>query len=168
MVRNWKAGGAAALVLIATAVSDAATVAGRPAPPFRITTFAGDKFTDADLRGKVIVINHWATWCGPCKQELPAMDAYYRRHAARGLVIFAVTTEDSAPKAALKRVAEVMAIPLSNRFRGAGYGPIKGAVPTSYVIDRAGVVRHAKAGAFTAASFAATIDPLLAEPAPVS
>ena len=52
------------------------------------------------------------------------------------------------------------------RLRGKGYGAIGGAVPTSYVIDRAGVIRHAKAGAFTDASFDSLISPLLAEVAP--
>ena len=93
------------------------------------------------------------------------MDAYYRTHAAQGLAMIAVTTEDSLPKAMLRKLAAAMAIPLANhmRWQGRGYGPIGGAVPTSYVIDRAGTVRYAHAGAFDAASFAATIDPLLAE-----
>jgi len=159
-------------VAIALAMAGTATAAmsalrvGQRAPAFTLTTFAGDRVSLEALRGQVVLVNHWATWCVPCRAELPAMDAYYRRHRAQGLAMFAITGEDSVPRRQMLPLAAAMAIPLSNRFRGGAYGAINGAVPTSYVIDRAGIVRYAKAGAFDAASLTATLAPLLAEPVP--
>jgi peroxiredoxin len=152
--------------LVTATMAHAVAKVGRPAPRFTLTTFAGDKVALADLRGQVVLLNHWATWCGPCRAELPAMDAYYRRHRGEGLRMFAVTGEDSVPRRLLQPLAAVLAIPLSNRFQGNAYGPIGGMVPSSYVIDRAGVVRYAKSGAFDAESLDAILRPLLAEPAP--
>lgn len=158
---------AVGLALAGTAtVAGASVRVGRPAPASTLTTFAGDRVSLKALRGQVVLVNHWATWCMPCRAELPTMDAYYRRHRAEGLAMFAVTGEDSVPRRQMMPLAAAMAIPLSNHFLGGAYGPIDGAVPTSYVIDRAGIVRYAKAGAFDSASLTATLAPLLAEPVP--
>lgn len=140
-------------------------VVGQPAPPFALMTFDKQKIALADLRGQVIVINLWATWCGPCKREMPMMDAYYRANKDKGLRIFGVQTEDSVAPFRLKEVSEALAYPLTLQFRGDSYKRME-AVPTSFVIDRAGIVRFAEAGAFTHQSFDALIRPLLAEKAP--
>jgi len=139
---------------------------GEPAPPFTVTTFDGEQVTLESLRGKVVVLNYWATWCGPCRVELPEMDTYVRRHRASDLVIYAITIDNTAPKSKLMPLASVLSFPLISRLKGRGYGTIRGAVPTNYVIDKAGTIRLAKAGAFNAVSLEAVITPLLAEPAP--
>ena len=51
---------------------------GEPAPNFELTTFDGQKIRLSDLKGHVVVLNFWATWCGPCKRELPLLSAYYK------------------------------------------------------------------------------------------
>jgi thiol-disulfide isomerase/thioredoxin len=152
-----------ALAVAGPALAAGATV-GKPAPSFSLTTYDKRKIKLADLLGKVIVINRWATWCGPCKAEMPMMSAFHRTHKDEGLEIFGVTTEDSVPPYMLKRVSEVLSYPLVLRFSGNGY-PIMNAVPTSYVIDRHGVVRYAKAGSFNQQEFEQLILPLLHEPA---
>jgi peroxiredoxin len=152
------------LALLATPVL-AATV-GRPAPGFKVTTFDHKVISLADLRGKVVVLNFWATWCGPCRNEMVVMDTYIRTHPGADLRIFAVSTEDSVPDDQLKPLAKVLHFPLVIRLHGGGYDIIDHGVPTSYVIDRAGVLRHAAAGAFDTESFDALITPLLAEPDP--
>lgn len=137
---------------------------GDAIPKFTVSTFDKQKITSDQLKGQVVIINLWATWCGPCKKELPALDAYYREHAKDGLRVFAVTTEDSVPDYMLEKISSVLAFPLTHRVAGRGFDVLDG-VPTSYVIDRKGVVRYAKAGAFDAASLDEVIGPLLAEPA---
>lgn len=158
---------AAALAALAAASSVSAGGSariGQPAPKFTLTTFSKEKVSLDDLRGKVVVLNYWATWCGPCRQEIPVMDAFYRRHKDQGFQIYAVATEDSVPNYKLRDLAKALAYPLVTRLHGGAYG-ILGGVPTSYVIDRKGVVRYAKAGAFDAETLQEVVLPLLSEPA---
>jgi cytochrome c biogenesis protein CcmG/thiol:disulfide interchange protein DsbE len=166
MIKLLRAGAiAAATCAFATAMPASAPVrVGAPAPPFTITTFAKQKVKLADLRGKVVVINLWATWCGPCKAEMPMMSAFHRRYHDQGFEIYGVTSEDSLPQYQLKRVSELLSYPLA-KMSSSGYEILDG-LPTSYVIDRAGKVRYAKAGAFDKSEFEELILPLLKEPAP--
>jgi thiol-disulfide isomerase/thioredoxin len=137
---------------------------GRPAPTFQVTTFDGTKLSLADFKGQVIVLNFWATWCGPCKRELPLLDAYYRKQQQFGLKMFAVATEDSVPPFQLKPVQKVVSFPLVRKFKG-DYGQIK-VLPTNVVIDRAGIVRYAQAGAFSLDDLNDLLVPLLNEKPP--
>src|SRR5580704_1548616 len=88
---------------------------GKPAPPFTIYTFDKRKVTLADLAGKVVVLNFWATWCAPCRVELPMLDAYVRRHPGDDLQLFAVTVEGSVPDSKLQPLAKVLSFPLATR-----------------------------------------------------
>jgi peroxiredoxin len=157
--------GLVAFALVTPPALAARAKVGRQAPAFDLVTYDKRKVAFAELKGKVIVINHWATWCGPCKAEMPMMSAFHRRYRAAGFEIFGVTTEDSVPEGKLKAVAAALSYPLVRRFNGAGY-PVLDGVPTTYVIDRAGVVRYAHSGAFETAEFMRLILPLLAEKPP--
>jgi peroxiredoxin len=137
---------------------------GEPAPDFHVTTLDGQSLGLSDLKGQVVVLNFWATWCAPCKRELPMLDAYYRAQRAHGLAVLAVTTEDSVPLSRLKPLAAALAIPMVRSLRGP-YA-VLGAVPTNYVIDRAGRLRYAKAAEFTLDEMNAILVPLLREDAP--
>src|SRR4051812_19494075 len=81
-------------------------VIGQAAPEFTLKTFAHEDIALSSLRGQVVVLNLWATWCIPCREEMPMMDRYYRTHSGKGLRIFAVATEDSVQPFRLKRVSE--------------------------------------------------------------
>ncbi len=140
---------------------------GDVAPPFTISTFDHQVIKSTEMAGDVVVLNYWATWCGPCRAEMPAMDQFMRERGGAGLRIYAITVESSPPERALRDLAKVLAFPLARRLVGKGYGKIDNAVPTSFVIDRQGVVRHADAGSFTYGSFAKLLKPLLAEPRPI-
>jgi thiol-disulfide isomerase/thioredoxin len=151
-----------AALVCATAPATARPKVGQPAPPFEVTTFDGQKITLTDLRGEVVIVNIWATWCVPCREELPLLDAYQKIRGNVGLRVVAVTTEDSVPLSALKPLAAHLTMKLARRLRG-NY-QILGGVPTNYVIDRAGVLRYAKAEAFDLDSLNALLVPLLNEP----
>jgi peroxiredoxin len=158
------AAAAAFFSLSTSALATKPAKAGQPAPEFTLVTYDKQKVRLQDLRGKVVVINHWATWCGPCKAEMPMMSAFHKRFKDRGFEIFGVTTEDSVPAYQLKQLSQVLSYRLVIRFSG-NY-PILDGVPTSYVIDRTGVVRYAKSGAFSGDEFIRLVIPLLNEPAP--
>ncbi|MDP1026080.1 TlpA disulfide reductase family protein [Sphingomonas sp. KR1UV-12] len=136
---------------------------GKPMPNVQLTLVDGTKVDLADLKGQVVILNFWATWCVPCRQELPLLDAYYRKLQPFGLRVFAITTEGSVSLSQLKPLFSVLAIPAVRRVKGMSVD--MPAVPTNYVIDRAGIVRHTKAGAFDLADLNALIVPLLKEDA---
>ncbi|MCI4589201.1 TlpA family protein disulfide reductase [Sphingobium sp. BYY-5] len=164
MLRGWL--GMAAVVLMAFSSAQAAEkpVVGAAAPAFELTLVDGGKVSLADLKGQVVVLNFWATWCVPCRKELPTLDTYYAMQQKHGLKVFAITTEGSVPIAQLRKLFAAMAIPSARRIKGP-YGPLTG-VPTNFVIDRAGKLRYAKAGAFDLDALNALLVPLLNEPAP--
>ena len=137
---------------------------GKPAKPYKIYLLDKSMVTSDQLKGKVI-INRWATWCTPCKAEMVVFENYLRTHPGTDLKIYAITTELGFPSEKLKPLQGILSYPLGLSIPSWGYG-IKGAVPTSYVIDRSGMVRFAAAGAFNDQSFDALITPLLKQAAP--
>lgn len=153
-------------VLMAAPVSAKQPKVGEQAPDFQLTLIDGSKVTLADLKGQVVVLNFWATWCVPCKTELPLLDGYYEAQKSHGLRVFAVTTEDSLQPYQLKKLFAVMHVQPVRKIKGP-YDAI-GAVPTNIVIGRDGVVRYAKAGAFDLNALNSLLIPLLREPAPAS
>ena len=143
---------------------EAPPAVGRPAPDFQLTLMDGSHVRLSDLRGQVVVLNFWATWCVPCRAELPLLDRYYRLRRDAGLRVFAVTTEGSIPRYRLHALFAAMAIPSVRAIRGP-YGTLEG-LPTNFVIDRAGRVRYASSGAFDLPRLNEVLIPLLNEPAP--
>lgn len=138
-------------------------IVGKLSPDFTITLVDKSKVDFATLKGQVVIINFWATWCVPCRTELPLLDGFYRTLAPHGLRVFAITTEDSAPIYQLKKLFDALAISPGRHITG-GYEIMTG-VPTNYVIDRKGTVRYAKAGAFDLEDLNSVIIPLLNESA---
>lgn len=142
---------------------------GAPAPKFTVWTFDHKKYTLADLLGNVIILNYWATWCGPCKQELPLINSYVhfyqKKYQRDDLKVFAVTIDDTVSDAELKPLASILSFPLISRLDGP-YGMVDGAVPSNYVIGRDGTLRYAAAGAFDLELLNSVLPPLLSEAAP--
>jgi peroxiredoxin len=155
---------ALSVLLLATPVAARPPKVGDVAPPFELKLDDGSTVTLDDLRGNVIVLNFWATWCVPCLTELPLLDAVYANNSRFGLSIFPISTADSAPLSKQKKALVNMRLPWVRSIHGP-YAVIK-ALPTNYVIDRSGHIRVAKAGAFTLDDLNELIVPLLNEPRP--
>ena len=159
------------LLAVGAAVRAASATAATPqvgdvAPDFQLTLVDNSRVGFAELRGQVIMLKLWATWCGPCRTELPLLDRYYRARRDSGLRVFAVATEDSLPLYQMRELFRALAIPSARRMRGP-YESL-GAMPTNYVIDRAGRIRWARTGSFNLASLNQLLIPLLNERAPAA
>lgn len=141
----------------------AKAVVGQPAPDFKIKLLDGSKVSLAELRGKVVIINLWATWCGPCKVEMPGLDLMQVNGGKHRLQIIGVLVRDPTRAAGLRKLAKVLHYPLSMWINPV-YKPIDGAVPTNYIIDRKGILRYARAASLQPEEFAELIVPLLNEP----
>lgn len=154
------AAGLAALIASGAAANP---VVGKPAPPFVGVTVAGKKVTLAELRGNVVVINLWATWCAPCREELPLLHNYLKARAKNGLRVIAVDVDSTTvPEDVLHDLQSKLAMPVVKAFAG-DYLPVNRAIPTNFVIDRNGIVRYARASEFTLGSLNAILVPLLNE-----
>jgi thiol-disulfide isomerase/thioredoxin len=153
------------VLLIGAAAQAQELVINGPAPNFTARTFDGRDVSLADYKGQVLIINFWATWCAPCKKELPLLDGYYTEAEKRnyGLKIIAITTEDSIPINDLRPLAKQVSFDMARHFHGP-YGVLKG-VPTNYIIDRNGILRYAKAAAFRLDDLNELLIPLLQQPA---
>ena len=160
--------GIAALALSASAGHAARAKVDQPAPPFRVATVTKDKIDLASLHGKVVVVNRWATWCVPCRAEFLLFEKYTALRAKYGFTVIAIETGGAGTSGAMTKLAQMVHFPvaLDDYAHADAYPTIGDAVPTNYVIDRAGVVRYAKAGAFDVDELDAVVRPLLNEPTP--
>jgi thiol-disulfide isomerase/thioredoxin len=128
--------------------------AGDSAPAFTLPKAAGGELALADLRGRVVCLDFWATWCATCKAALPALDALARRKGFEDVRFLAVNIDHDG-KLADRFVTERLADTRMTLLRDDGgallarYGAE--GMPALYVIDRDGVVRHVEAGYETAA-----------------
>jgi cytochrome c biogenesis protein CcmG, thiol:disulfide interchange protein DsbE len=122
--------------------ASAAPVLGEAAPPLILTELDGKTFDLAKLRGKVVLVNYWATWCEPCKIELPTLNAFFQRYHDRGLEIIGISVDFKSDIAKVPKAAKELAYPVAllSAINDNGFGPPEG-VPLTYVIDAEGVVR---------------------------
>lgn len=125
----------------------AAGQVGEPAPDFTLRTLDGKKVSLRDFRGNTVLINFWATWCPPCRVEMPAIQAVYEEKKGQGFVVLAVNLQEESAVAA--RFAEefrlTFPILLDERGQVAALYQLRG-LPTSYFVDGAGVVRALRVG----------------------
>lgn len=156
----------AILLYLATPVFATDVVVGAPAPEVQARLLNGtDSFQLSARRGHVVIINFWATWCPPCRAEMPALQAYYDKHKGEGLEILAVSMDNSRDLDEVKKIAQQytfsMAMKSESDFKALGR---IWRMPTTFVVDRDGILRkngHVGDADITPAELEALVTPLL-------
>jgi len=122
---------------------------GYAAPDFTLTTIDNNEFKLSDYRGKNVILNFWATWCGPCRYEVPAFKAFSEKYQEEDVVIIAVNTQDLPYSAASYATANGMhfIIPLDPRGDASALYNIRG-MPTTFFINDKGIITSIKVGPF--------------------
>ncbi|MEO7716049.1 MAG: TlpA disulfide reductase family protein [Capsulimonas sp.] len=130
---------------------DAALPAGSKAPAFSTRTVQGAPLSLKSLRGKVVLMDFWATWCGPCRMATPMMQSLHKQFHAKGLKVIGISVDDSSTTNQVKPFMKsfgvtytMSASPEQNRSMAAKYNA--GTIPTVFLIDKKGVIRWSGIG----------------------
>ena len=120
-----------------------AAQSAKSAPALEAKLLDGTAFSLSTETGKVVIINFWATWCVPCRREMPALDEYYRKHRDDGLQLIAISLDEAADESKVREVMHAFSFPaaMASQASFAGYGRIW-RLPLTFVIDRAGRVQR--------------------------
>ncbi len=134
----------------ATATAGGETVAdlrGKPAGVFTLTSSTGKRVSLNDYKGKPVLLNFWATWCTPCKVEMPWFEDFQKKYAAQGLQVVGINEDDDAQSAEVKdqikktleRTGVDYTILMSDKSVGDAYGGLD-VLPATFFIDRSGKI----------------------------
>jgi len=135
-----------------------------PAPELSLQNVNGETESLIGYRDQVVLVNNWATWCPPCKAEIPTLEAYYKAHTADGFVIIGVDAGESQDNVLKFVQGSGMSYPVWIDLNGAALDAFNNeSLPSSYVIDRNGIVRLAWVGEINREMLEKYVTPLLTE-----
>jgi cytochrome c biogenesis protein CcmG, thiol:disulfide interchange protein DsbE len=136
------------------------------APAYELVTLSGDTVRSSDLVGRVVVVNFWATWCPPCRLEIPSLQKLHERRAGDGVVVLGLSTDvggDAGVRAFLEERRITYPVGRASAEHHRAFGGIPG-IPTTFVLDKQGRVRHRVVGYFAPPALNAAVSRLLKEP----
>jgi len=135
-----------------------------PAPQLALENVNGETESLEDFSGQVLLLNNWATWCPPCKAEMPTLKKFHDAHSAEGFTIIAVEAGDGKDEVLQFANSLNLTFPIWLDPDGAALNAFKnGNLPNSYVIDRSGTVRYAWTGEISLAMLEKYVTPLIVE-----
>jgi len=120
---------------------------GSMAPEIGLKDFSGRGVSLSALKGKVVLVDFWASWCAPCREELPVLESLYKKYRGQGFEVVAVNQDQSADNVRKFLNATKLSFPVVHDRGGSvasRYAPAK--MPSSFIVDRKGIVRHVHAG----------------------
>ncbi len=137
----------------------------QPAPDFVLTTLEGEPVTAESLRGKVVLLNFWATWCPPCRVEMPGFQDVHDEFSDDGFVVLGVSTDRTGRAAVTEFLRErgiTYPVAMADGAVVNAYGGAR-VLPTSFLIDRQGRIRHEVRGYFAEVALREAVRRLLEE-----
>ena len=136
-----------ALAVLATSSLAASDLAGLPAPDFALKSSTGENLRLSEYRGDVVLINFWATWCGPCRQEMPLLDQLYTRYERVGFSLLGVNIDDDSSRALdmMKELGVSFPVLFDARKEVSQLYNVD-AMPVTVLVDREGNVRYVHKG----------------------
>jgi peroxiredoxin len=134
------------LVIALLPLARAATVQGK-APDFTLKSNSGKNLRLSDFRGQVVLLNFWASWCGPCRQEMPALEKLHKRYGSYGFTVLGVNVEEDSNQARrmLREIPVSFPILFDSRNQVSKQYHVS-AMPTTVMVDRDGNMRHLHKG----------------------
>jgi len=136
-----------AWLLTVVPVQAAMPASGAPAPDFTLRSNGGKNLKLSEHRGEVVMINFWATWCGPCRQEMPELERLYQKYRKAGFVLLGISVDDKPEAArAMARQLKVSFPVLFDDRKQVSRRYDVDAMPSTLLVDRNGVVRFVHRG----------------------
>ncbi|MDQ7798678.1 MAG: redoxin domain-containing protein [Candidatus Edwardsbacteria bacterium] len=131
--------------------ADAARIVGRPAPDFSLPDLDDQPYQLSQFRDRVVILDFWATWCGPCKLAMPLIDQVFLEYQGKGLVVLGINLEGRDKNQLVKQFVERSGhqfVILQGGMMGVGIDRVYGVsgIPTTFVIDKQGVIRYRHIG----------------------
>ncbi|WP_313954190.1 TlpA disulfide reductase family protein [Accumulibacter sp.] len=161
----------AALLFAVHAVSAGAGEPPSAAPLFALSLHDLDQVPVAlaSFKGKPLIVNFWARWCGPCRKEIPDLADVHARFSARGLVVIGIAVEDSDKREQLREFGRAYDMTYTSLIGGSGksielmrsLGNSKSGLPFTVLIDKDGHIRSSKLGAMSRSEMEAAVTPIL-------
>ena len=139
----------------------------RPASPYLLKLADGRTLTSGQLKGKVVLVNFWATWCPYCRKEMPAIDEFWQDYRGRGFEVLAVSVDDTPAQITAwfrQHGYRFAAAPMDESVRQA-FGNVS-SLPTSFIVDADGTIRHKVVGQVYYGRLKKLVSPLLGSAAP--
>lgn len=134
-------------LIVASGAQAALPAVGSAAPDFALKSGSGRNIRLSELRGQVVLINFWASWCGPCRQELPQLEKLQQRYRRAGFTLLAISIDDNRKNAdAMLGKLGVKLAPLYDTEKRAAKRYDVDTMPATLIVDRDGRVRYVHRG----------------------